>query len=469
MDNHILVERHYLTPQMYREIYMRTHIATQMNMQNNQQFHAYNSNIANNSFPNTIPNNLSYNLIHTPVNRMAINQQNNIRQPRVNTNANTNANANTNTNNILNNLNQPSQIRNLISNLVNTNIPFQLEVSTLPINQFINRLNANLTSDVENNAITFANVNTLSNVVIYNNSNSTIDMCSICQGNFENNDIVRKLNNCGHLFHLNCIDRWLAEHNTCPTCRNNLTSEQHTTPSNSNNITQNNSINRESDNYHDNEDDEDDDEDNVDDIDDVNNDSQDRESVNSNEQFECECEYNCHDCENHNSINSEDDTTSRYNDNDSNSEINGFTSYFIIANTRQGNNTSNASNVTILTSNTTPIISNYSNNTNANIFSNRPITSNTSNTSYTSNTSSNASSSINRTRLGISNEFQIDLNNLINIGAPFLNTVMGTSNTTAEINPSNVNNQVNNLFQSLNPLLTAFNGLLTTNNNHNPR
>ena len=51
--------------------------------------------------------------------------------------------------------------------------------------------------------------------------NSTVLMkdsveCSIC---YENEDkIVRRLS-CGHEFHLNCIDQWLAKKKTCPYCR----------------------------------------------------------------------------------------------------------------------------------------------------------------------------------------------------------------------------------------------------------
>lgn len=51
--------------------------------------------------------------------------------------------------------------------------------------------------------------------------NSTVLMkdsveCSIC---YENQDkIIRRLS-CGHEFHLNCIDQWLAKKKTCPYCR----------------------------------------------------------------------------------------------------------------------------------------------------------------------------------------------------------------------------------------------------------
>ena len=46
--------------------------------------------------------------------------------------------------------------------------------------------------------------------------------------NFEENDIVRKINHCGHMYHLNCIDNWFQEHSTCPVCRHNLSSNTQT-------------------------------------------------------------------------------------------------------------------------------------------------------------------------------------------------------------------------------------------------
>ena len=51
--------------------------------------------------------------------------------------------------------------------------------------------------------------------------NSTVLMkdsveCSICYENQDN--IIRRLS-CGHEFHLNCIDQWLAKKKTCPYCR----------------------------------------------------------------------------------------------------------------------------------------------------------------------------------------------------------------------------------------------------------
>ncbi|KAK9078691.1 hypothetical protein SSX86_002748 [Deinandra increscens subsp. villosa] len=44
--------------------------------------------------------------------------------------------------------------------------------------------------------------------------------CSICLEDYKAADEVRLFPECGHLFHVTCIDTWLKAHPTCPVCRN---------------------------------------------------------------------------------------------------------------------------------------------------------------------------------------------------------------------------------------------------------
>jgi hypothetical protein len=44
------------------------------------------------------------------------------------------------------------------------------------------------------------------------------DTCSVCFEKFIDSDMCRELK-CNHLYHQNCIDKWLGEHITCPVCR----------------------------------------------------------------------------------------------------------------------------------------------------------------------------------------------------------------------------------------------------------
>lgn len=43
--------------------------------------------------------------------------------------------------------------------------------------------------------------------------------CAICLTEFVAGDEIRKLPQCGHGFHVACIDRWLGSHSSCPSCR----------------------------------------------------------------------------------------------------------------------------------------------------------------------------------------------------------------------------------------------------------
>ncbi|KAG0497530.1 hypothetical protein HPP92_002221 [Vanilla planifolia] len=46
--------------------------------------------------------------------------------------------------------------------------------------------------------------------------------CAVCLCEFEEDDVLRLLPRCSHVFHRDCIDIWLATHVTCPVCRSNL-------------------------------------------------------------------------------------------------------------------------------------------------------------------------------------------------------------------------------------------------------
>lgn len=43
--------------------------------------------------------------------------------------------------------------------------------------------------------------------------------CSVCLSMLLDEEMVRLLPNCNHVFHLECIDKWLDMHGTCPVCR----------------------------------------------------------------------------------------------------------------------------------------------------------------------------------------------------------------------------------------------------------
>ena len=50
-------------------------------------------------------------------------------------------------------------------------------------------------------------------------TDSTATCCSICLADYKSTDMLRLLPDCGHLFHLKCVDPWLRLNPTCPVCR----------------------------------------------------------------------------------------------------------------------------------------------------------------------------------------------------------------------------------------------------------
>ena len=46
--------------------------------------------------------------------------------------------------------------------------------------------------------------------------------CSVCLVEYQAEDRLQHIPACGHTFHTDCIDHWLATHTTCPLCRLSL-------------------------------------------------------------------------------------------------------------------------------------------------------------------------------------------------------------------------------------------------------
>ncbi|KAK9715944.1 hypothetical protein RND81_06G200400 [Saponaria officinalis] len=59
---------------------------------------------------------------------------------------------------------------------------------------------------------------------------STENSCSVCLGEYKGSDIVRELGECGHVFHVKCVDYWLRLNPTCPLCRTSPLLTPHSTP-----------------------------------------------------------------------------------------------------------------------------------------------------------------------------------------------------------------------------------------------
>lgn len=51
---------------------------------------------------------------------------------------------------------------------------------------------------------------------------TTVTDCSVCLSEFQDDESVRLLPMCNHVFHLPCIDTWLKSNSSCPLCRSSV-------------------------------------------------------------------------------------------------------------------------------------------------------------------------------------------------------------------------------------------------------
>ena len=66
------------------------------------------------------------------------------------------------------------------------------------------------------------NINT-DNINIESESDEEDDrLCSICQQNYNSNDILRIITHCSHYYHQHCLDQWLENNTKCPECQYDL-------------------------------------------------------------------------------------------------------------------------------------------------------------------------------------------------------------------------------------------------------
>lgn len=53
---------------------------------------------------------------------------------------------------------------------------------------------------------------------------NTFHECAVCLNEFQEEERIRVLPHCFHVFHIDCIDTWLQTHANCPLCRTRITS-----------------------------------------------------------------------------------------------------------------------------------------------------------------------------------------------------------------------------------------------------
>lgn len=247
----IIVERHIIPADLYEDWYINsTEISNQYNLNNE------------NIRPATYTNNTTYtnNSTSTNMNNSRTNRNNINTNIRNNQNINSQyGNVNVNTSNLASNVSSnmtsnvsSNNITRMFSNMrlvVRDNNGNQVDYnmsspsSTNDINDFNNFLDRLVNPDIEFNSL-FGN--STREIVLSSNQirdNTTIrryttdnnvsidgldsdtdnnEQCSICRDNYNLDDELRMLNNCGHEFHIACIDEWLESNSTCPICRGSI-------------------------------------------------------------------------------------------------------------------------------------------------------------------------------------------------------------------------------------------------------
>lgn len=68
-------------------------------------------------------------------------------------------------------------------------------------------------------------------------STQSVVNCSICHESLHSRSIIRQVDRCGHIFHHECIEKWLSENRKCPLCMQHVIREEDEPPPTNNNDT----------------------------------------------------------------------------------------------------------------------------------------------------------------------------------------------------------------------------------------
>lgn len=86
------------------------------------------------------------------------------------------------------------------------------------IYNFRNRNNIEEILPMEPEGLTDEEVNRLPKLK-YSTANEKFNECAVCLDNFKIDEECVSIPNCLHLFHYECIKKWLHDKRTCPNCR----------------------------------------------------------------------------------------------------------------------------------------------------------------------------------------------------------------------------------------------------------
>jgi hypothetical protein len=76
--------------------------------------------------------------------------------------------------------------------------------------------------DAKDNGMSSPTKKQKSSLVLFNEDPT---LCQICQCNYEEEEMLKVLP-CKHEFHVGCVDRWLAQKDSCPLCKASINAEE---------------------------------------------------------------------------------------------------------------------------------------------------------------------------------------------------------------------------------------------------
>jgi hypothetical protein len=76
--------------------------------------------------------------------------------------------------------------------------------------------------DVANTGMKEKSIEALPSIIYGKSKPQLATECAICLAEFAEGEGVRVLPSCNHGFHMECVDKWLRSHSSCPTCRHYL-------------------------------------------------------------------------------------------------------------------------------------------------------------------------------------------------------------------------------------------------------
>lgn len=228
----VVVERHVIPADLYHQWYIQPNVNRPANRLSTSQ----NQNQTNNDRLTESLNNSLYGRRNTSTNQTDNNTtDNNITDNNTTTSSTSNVDASrmfsnmrfivrdSNGNRVDYNMSTPSsnteinQFSSLLDRLINPNTQLnELFSDTIPRETVLTTQQIN-----DNTTIRRYTTNRLSDDEVDSDTTDE-EECSICRDSYIENNELRMINNCGHEFHISCIDEWLSSNSTCPICRGGI-------------------------------------------------------------------------------------------------------------------------------------------------------------------------------------------------------------------------------------------------------